>query len=72
MLVIFLKTWCANTTRHIVFKFYDFFCFGIWHNFNRFSLKAPTNATCSHRKRASFIARNNLHRDEETSRVTEK
>ena len=47
MLVKFQKTWYAKTTRHFRFRIlHDFFCFGVWHNFNSFSLKVQINATC--------------------------
>ena len=76
MLVKFFKTWCAKTTTEIVFEFYDF-CFGVWLS-TAFLYKFPLmqlvvrTVRKSLRRRASFIAGNNLHRNEETLRVTEK
>ena len=49
MQVKFLKLG-ALKLQDISFKFFDFFCFCVWFNFNSFSFNVPINAACcSHR-----------------------
>ena len=74
MQVKFLKL--SALKLHIVFKFFDFFCVGVWLNFNSFSLKVPIHATCC--LHCTKIASKNswaqfpLKWKDFTTRVTEK